>query len=165
MICFLSPVDTEKHNNMRYYSQIVWIAHYHDQFMHLHLLMNVAFQGRKKSVMKHTSSTRRPRTKRVASIVGLSIFFLLMALTMNVNGLSKLAYATALKPVTTQAPTPTPPTPTPTSPTPTPTPFSSPIITSPPNHSLYTLPTQISITTTIPVNNAGATIRVEFYST
>jgi Cellulose binding domain/Bacterial Ig domain len=97
--------------------------------------------------MKHTSSTRTPRTKRVASIVGLGIFFLLMALTMNFNGLVKLAYAAALKPATT-----------PTLP--------SVAITSPPNHSLYTLPTQIPLTATATDSNAGVTItRVEFYST
>ncbi len=97
--------------------------------------------------MKHGSSTRTSCTKRVASIVGLSIFFLLMALTMNFNGLSKLAYAAAVKPATT-----------PTLP--------SAIITSPPNHSLYTLPTQIPVTATATDSNAGVTItRVEFYST
>ncbi len=97
--------------------------------------------------MKHTSSTRIPRTKRVASIVGLSIFFLLMALTMNFNGPVKLAYAAALKPATT-----------PTLP--------SVAITSPANHSLSTLPTQIPLTATATDSNAGVTIiRVEFYST
>jgi Cellulose binding domain/Bacterial Ig domain len=125
--------------------------------MHIYacaLIDECDYPGKEKSVMKHTSSTRPPRTKRVTSIVGLSIFFLLMALTMNVNGLSKLADAAALKPVTTQAPTPTP----------TPAPFV--FITSPPNHSLYTLPTQIPITATATGSNTGATItRIEFYST
>lgn len=109
--------------------------------------MNAAIQGRKKSVMKHTSSTRTPRTKHVASIVGLGIFFLLMALMMNFNGLSKLAYAAALKPATT-----------PTLP--------QTAIISPPNHSLYTLPAQIPLTAIASDSNVGVTItRVEFYST
>ncbi len=97
--------------------------------------------------MKCTSSPRTSRGKRVVSIVGLSIFFVLVALTMNLNGAVKSAYAAAFKPMTTPV-------------------LPSVFISSPPSQSLYTLPTRIPITAMASDGNPGATItKVEFYST
>jgi hypothetical protein len=95
--------------------------------------------------MKHTSLTRIPRTKRVASIVGLGIFFLLMALTMNFNGPVKLAYAAALKPATT-----------PTLP--------SVAITSPANNAVVGQYTALPITASFSVAHPSTITKVEFYA-
>lgn len=91
------------------------------------------------------ASTRNTRRKRFVSIVGLVIFFLLVALTMDFNGPARQAHAAVMT------------TPPPTMPAVT--------ITSPANNAVVGQYTSLPITASFAVANPTTIVKVEFYAT
>ena len=91
------------------------------------------------------ASTRNTRRKRFVSIVGLVIFFLLVALMMNFNGPDRQAHAAVMT------------TPPPTMPAVT--------ITSPANNTVSGQYSPLPITASFAVANPTTIVKVEFYAT
>lgn len=88
--------------------------------------------------------TRNTRRKRFVSIVGLAIFFLFVALTMDFNGPARQAHAAAMQAL--------PPMPAVT-------------ITSPANNAVSGQYTPLPITASFAVANPTTIVKVEFYAT